>query len=888
MADFVNQNEGKDSRSNAAGYNRQDFIDDQILEPYHLNNIESGIINNETAINNNRTAISANELEIANIKTAMETKQDKLVDGENIKTINGSSFLGSGDINIETDIIENGKSYIHFSFDDVTSVISALAAGNLNSIYDNSFLAMLKNMHDTYGFVFSLYIQSAPSSISTKHQAELQEASSWLKWGLHALNGGNYQSSTYDQGKADWNKMVDAILKLTGTHNAIDRIPRLHQFYGSENALRGMRDAKLGAKGFLSTDDTRNAYYLSKEKLNYLYEGENDHLTDFKNSLVFYRTDLRLDWFSGAGFSYNAAAGMSNHTPANNSDIAGELERRFNDALYINTWNCYVIFTHEWQPQSAIKNALVAIGEFAKNHNIPFDFPQNNHAYMCQGDINVGSGEIAVDSALSSTSVNPVQNKVINSKLETLSSKDATLTSQVNSLTSKNTNLTSRVETLSSELESLSNMDIILVSYINALEQRIAALESAGDVMIYTVKNVLTNVTTSNISGTVIEGESYSATLTANNDTGFIDSVTVTMGGTDITSSVFSNDVIFIKNVTGNIVITASAIATVKPDVPEEPDTPDIPDTPVDPVGTYKINGRDLNIVASAAQMKYTINKTLIGGGHTEVFNESIVGRAVSYTTILKVNGGDSITLNQVINGTTLTYALRVFKDTNCTTASSESNFIANAWISTNVTLPSAARYVLIAFKKGDGSASFTEEEARLLSNALTIDFGTVVEPEPEEPTPKPEVPEEPEVLSNYTFKNGKSLPVVEKFADIEWLKGISVPAASANTATQQKYPHSATVGRAAANQVLKVNGGETVTLTQVVSGLAYAITAWSDGNNTTASTQSNMQSGAWLTTNMTLPSNARYVLFSFKNGDGSTEFTQEQIQLLSSALTIK
>jgi hypothetical protein len=63
-------------------------------------------------------------------------------------------------------------------------------------------------------------------------------------------------------------------------------------------------------------------------------------------------------------------------------------------------------------------------------------------------------------------------------------------------------------------------------------------------------------------------------------------------------------------------------------------------------------------------------------------------------------------------------------------------------------------------------------------------------------------------------------------------------------------------------------------------------MTVWSDGNNTTASTQSNMISGAWLTTNMTLPSSARYILFSFKNGDGSTEFTQEQIQLLSMMLT--
>lgn len=276
---------------------------------------------------------------------------------------------------------EAGSPYIHMSFDDVTDVITSLAAGTLNSAFDNSFLAMLKKAHEEYGFVFSMYLQTAPSSVSTKYQAELSAASSWLKWGLHTFNGGNYSTSAYDDGMSDWNKMVDIVLNLTGTHNAIDRIPRLHQFYGSEVALQGMRDASIGALGFLSTDDTRNAYYLDGEQLNYLYEGENDHVMDTTNKLVFYRTDLRLDWFSSAGFTYNAASGMSNHEPTDASDIKGELEIRYSDSLYMNTWECYAIFTHQWQPITAIANALTAIGEFASEHNIPFDFPQNRYAH---------------------------------------------------------------------------------------------------------------------------------------------------------------------------------------------------------------------------------------------------------------------------------------------------------------------------------------------------------------------------------------------------------------------------------------------------------------------------------------------------------------------------
>lgn len=74
----------------------------------------------------------------------------------------------------------------------------------------------------------------------------------------------------------------------------------------------------------------------------------------------------------------------------------------------------------------------------------------------------------------------------------------------------------------------------------------------------YTITNNLTNVTNSNSITTIEEGSSYSATLSPSG--GYeISTVTVTMGGIDVTSSVYSNGSVNITNVTGNIVITATA-----------------------------------------------------------------------------------------------------------------------------------------------------------------------------------------------------------------------------------------------------------------------------------------------------------------------------------------
>jgi len=125
-------------------------------------------------------------------------------------------------------------------------------------------------------------------------------------------------------------------------------------------------------------------------------------------------------------------------------------------------------------------------------------------------------------------------------------------------------------------------------SNIAALETE---LNSGGSdtptVINYTITNTLTNCSNSNNASTIQENSSYTATITTNS--GYtLDSVIVTMGGTDITSTVYNNGTITISAVTGNIVITASATEDTEP--------------------TYKYSGNITNSAGDTVIGEYTID----------------------------------------------------------------------------------------------------------------------------------------------------------------------------------------------------------------------------------------------------------------------------------------
>lgn len=80
----------------------------------------------------------------------------------------------------------------------------------------------------------------------------------------------------------------------------------------------------------------------------------------------------------------------------------------------------------------------------------------------------------------------------------------------------------------------------------------------------YTVTNTLTGCTSSNAATTVTEGDTYYATITAGN--GYVlngATVMVKMGGTEVTALYYSDGVINIPDVSGNIEITITAAVYV-------------------------------------------------------------------------------------------------------------------------------------------------------------------------------------------------------------------------------------------------------------------------------------------------------------------------------------
>lgn len=79
---------------------------------------------------------------------------------------------------------------------------------------------------------------------------------------------------------------------------------------------------------------------------------------------------------------------------------------------------------------------------------------------------------------------------------------------------------------------------------------------ASGDTSLIT--NTLTHVTNSNSAVSIRNGTRYLAALTA--DEGYeLDTVEVTMGGTAVTETAYSNGVINVASVSGDIVITATA-----------------------------------------------------------------------------------------------------------------------------------------------------------------------------------------------------------------------------------------------------------------------------------------------------------------------------------------
>lgn len=288
--------------------------------------------------------------------------------------------------------IENGikKNYdipdddysIHISFDDVVACLTNLKNNTYTSLFDEPFLGWLKGLHERYGAKFSLYVYDLTifAAVPTTYKQEFFDARHWLKFGLHSRTPGhNYSEDTYNNGKNDWNSLVTNVVRITGTHQSVDRVPRLHNFAGSVEVVTGMRDAKCGILGFLGADTaSRISYHLTEEQ-NAILNNLSTFL-DTANGVVIFKTNYRGEFLSAVDGMYE------------------KMESLFTDTSYSNCFKPFVWFTHE--PYVYKNSALTDyaknvedVCKFAHDYNIPFTYPQNKLGVNPQWFMSISNGE---------------------------------------------------------------------------------------------------------------------------------------------------------------------------------------------------------------------------------------------------------------------------------------------------------------------------------------------------------------------------------------------------------------------------------------------------------------------------------------------------------------
>lgn len=183
------------------------------------------------------------------------------------------------------------EKYMHISFDDVYLCLYDIITHNYSSIFENIFLSSLKDLHDTYGAVFTLMCFNSHTiekgyhitAFPRQYAGELKSCSHWLKFAFHAENETTkYTEDCIEEIKASYNQFLKAILRAAETADSIDTVTRLGFFTGTLADIQAIKECEHGITGLLTADDMRISYYFTEEfnkriiAETILYDSEND------------------------------------------------------------------------------------------------------------------------------------------------------------------------------------------------------------------------------------------------------------------------------------------------------------------------------------------------------------------------------------------------------------------------------------------------------------------------------------------------------------------------------------------------------------------------------------------------------------------------------------
>ncbi len=264
--------------------------------------------------------------------------------------------------------------YMHLSLDDTMFSFQNLAEKEYDSLFDEPFFGALKEVHEEYGAVISLYTyNNVLEEVPDSYAGEFTENADWLKIGLHSKEHYyKFNRESYEQGQTHWNTFVGHVERVCGTRESMDRVPRLEFFEGTKECLLGMKEAENGALGFLTSSDSAK-YYYDFHTAEYIKE--NDHAKDPNTGLVFLPTDLQLEYSQNPYEELTARKGNAEFKKRNASIIV------YSHEYYLyNGEETKVILEDKFK-------LLEDCCKFAKDNNVKFDFPQNRKYKNSKGDL---------------------------------------------------------------------------------------------------------------------------------------------------------------------------------------------------------------------------------------------------------------------------------------------------------------------------------------------------------------------------------------------------------------------------------------------------------------------------------------------------------------------
>ena len=164
---------------------------------------------------------------------------------------------------------------VQISFDDVYLCIKDLKDTlRYTSVFQQPFLKSLKELHDVYGAVFSLYVyEKADNFVITevpdKFRNEFIENSEWLKFGYHAIEPRFDKKEQSLEFERSFLNVKKSILHWAGKSSLAPCL-RLHYYFADDNMIAILK--KYRVYHLLGADDEgRISYNLNRLQSDSLY-----------------------------------------------------------------------------------------------------------------------------------------------------------------------------------------------------------------------------------------------------------------------------------------------------------------------------------------------------------------------------------------------------------------------------------------------------------------------------------------------------------------------------------------------------------------------------------------------------------------------------------------